>query len=135
LSNRLTLTLATGPTSVGLDNVVTHEKGIDEHADAEDPYQVAASVVQDHHSPVPNIERKYACTSQSSRQYANRFTAKDIVQADHDTAPASTEYEVAMHTDAMDSKEAVASAPTSPHPQDPIVASIEGKSLCPHRGI
>jgi hypothetical protein len=35
----------------------------------------------------------------------------------------------------MDLKEAVASAPTSPHPQDPIVASIEGKSLCPHRGI
>jgi hypothetical protein len=49
-----------------------------------------------------------------------------MVEADHST---SIEQENVMDQDTEDLNDAVASAPTSPNPQDTIIANIEGKQL------
>jgi hypothetical protein len=126
------VSIATKTAPVGLDDVATYEEEVNKHADAEKSDEVAASNASDQHSHVPSIERGYPGATQKSEQPTNPSTADMIVEADHST---SIEQEHVMDQDAVDMNEAVASAPTSPNPQDTIIANIEGKQLRPHRKV
>jgi hypothetical protein len=116
--------IATKPATVGLDDVATHERELEEHADSEKSDEFAASNALDQRFNVPSIERIYPGASQKSEQPTNSSTADKIVEADLST---SIEQENVMDQDAVDMNDAVASAPTSPNPQDTIIANIEGK--------
>jgi hypothetical protein len=127
------VSIATEPAPVGLDDVITYEEEVDQHADAEKSNEVAVSDASDHHSHVPSIEWRCSDGRQRSEQPTNPSAADKIVEADH---PTSLEQESVTDQGAMDLEDTVASAQSSSNlHQDSIIANIEGKLLWSHRNV
>jgi hypothetical protein len=123
------VSIATEPELTKRDNVTTSKDDTVQHVDAEKSDEVAAPNDPDHHPPIPSIERRCHRASQRSEQRTKSLPAKSIVETDQGAAPTSAQNGIDTHTDAIKLNEAVASAPTSSHQQNTIIASIEGKSL------